>query len=98
VVVPFVVIIEFMPVARPLNSWAVTIWALVWTENAARNAAPIQREKKVSLPLFIRVLLQFTSTKKMFVRQERKQQVFQIARRVSAVTFKVIAALIPTIG
>ena len=55
--VPFVVIVEFMPVARPLNSCAVVIWANVWTENAAKMAARTVREKKVSLPLFICVLL-----------------------------------------
>jgi len=55
--VPFVVIIELMPAARPLNSCAVVIWANVWTENAAKIAAQIVREKKVSLPLFICVLL-----------------------------------------
>jgi len=55
--VPFVVITEFMPVARPLNSCAVVIWANVWTENAAKIAAQIIRENTVSLPLFICVLL-----------------------------------------
>jgi len=55
--VPLVVITELMPVARPLNSSAVVIWANVWTENAAKIAAQMERENKVSLPLFICVLL-----------------------------------------
>jgi hypothetical protein len=56
-VVPFAVMVELMPVARPLNSCAVTIWACAWTVKAAKIAALIQRKKKVSLPLFICVLL-----------------------------------------
>jgi hypothetical protein len=59
--VPLVVMVEKMPVARPLNSCADVIWALVWTENAANIAAQMVREKKVSLPLFMCVLLQFTN-------------------------------------
>jgi hypothetical protein len=55
--VPLVVMTELMPAARPLNSWAVVIWADVWTQSAANMATPILREKKVSLPLFICVLL-----------------------------------------
>jgi hypothetical protein len=57
VVVPFVVIAEEIPVARPLNSCAVTICPYAWTENAAIKAAQIQNEITLSLPLFMRVLL-----------------------------------------
>jgi len=55
--VPFVVIVEFMPVARPLNSWAVTIWALPWALTASTIAALIQKETRLTFPLFIGVLL-----------------------------------------
>jgi hypothetical protein len=57
VVVPAVVTDEETPVARPLNSCAVTIWPYDWTENAAIKAAQIQNEITLSLPLFMRVLL-----------------------------------------
>jgi len=41
---PFVVIVELIPVARPLYSWAVTICAFVWTLSAANIATPIHSE------------------------------------------------------
>jgi len=51
--VPLVVIVELTPVARPLNSCALAIWALIW-ENAARTiAALIQKWTTLTLPLLI---------------------------------------------
>jgi hypothetical protein len=50
---PLAVTVELIPVARPLNSCAVSICEYPWAPAAKNTAAPIQKEMRFTFPLFI---------------------------------------------